>query len=38
MKVEDAFSLTVADEDVEKLQTIEAVCDYVCERMEPVPV
>jgi acyl carrier protein len=34
MKVEDEFSLSVADEDVEKLQTIEAVRDYVVSHTE----
>ena len=38
MEVEDEFSLSVPDEDVEKLQTIEAVRDYVCTHMEPTPV
>ena len=37
MNVEDALSLSVADEDVEKLQTIEAVTDYVMGKLEAAP-
>jgi acyl carrier protein len=37
MEVEDEFSLSVPDEDVEKLQTVEAVRDYVAAHLDETP-
>lgn len=37
MEIEDQFHVTVPDQDVEKLQTIEAVVDYLVRQGEVSP-